>query len=242
MDEPGQSQVLQPRLTPWFRRVWNHLRLVVQTPFPRYAVEYEMQFPRLLSARLRQSVVGDAPACRELYAINAPGRFPTETVRDHEAYLASNPAQKLVVEVDGRVVGCGGYQLVHPNYATFVYGLVHPRYQKVGVGRLLMFGRIAQLPIIETRTAIAICAVQTSLPYYHKYGFKVVDAWEDSSGEKHPVAALFIDAEVIRRAQNYLKVIGVPAPDLTHLPADDLGPLTRTSTDASSQTQWARRP
>lgn len=203
----------------WFRYAWGRVRLAFQLPPPRYLIEYQMTFPRLQGVRLRQYVPEDFDACRELYELNATERFPQDVELDQVRYLRQGLPSNLIAELDGRIIGCGGYVLQHPDFATFVYGLVHPEFQKMGVGRLLMFGRLAQLPVIGGDTTVAICTVKKARSYYEQFDFKVLpDPWKDSKGGEHPMAALCVNAYIICAARRYLETLGIPFPDLRHIP------------------------
>lgn len=203
----------------WFSHVWSGISLGLHMPLPRYKMEQQMRHPRLRGVTLRQYQPADYEVCREICDLNAPGRFPSDTAEDHERYLKEVPVRNLVAEVNGRVIGCGGYDLSHPNHAMFVYGLVHPDYQQIGIGRLLFFGRLAQMPLLEVESAVQIATVPRSLPYYQKFGFQLLEEpWLDSLDNPHPRAIVGVNAHLIRRAKEYLQTVGVSCPDLTHLP------------------------
>lgn len=199
---------------------WRSIRMAYQTPIPRYLLEHQMRTPKIQGAKLRAYRPDDFATCRNIHDLNAPNRFPEDSKIQHEEYLQESPQTNLVAEIDGKVVGCGGYVLQHPDYVTFVYGLVHPHYQRMGIGRLLFFGRIAQLQPLEGDTIIVICTVKAALPYFKKYGFVVQpDTWKDTSGIEHPIAMAAVNAELIQRARNYLERVGVQYPDLRAVPA-----------------------
>ncbi|WP_345735768.1 GNAT family N-acetyltransferase [Prosthecobacter algae] len=200
---------------------WDHVWLALRLPLPRYLMEVQMKSPRLRGVRLRQYRESDFEACRMLCDLNAPGRFPRGTAEAQIEYLQTVPERNLVAEVDGQVIGCGGYLLNHPNHAILVFGLVHPAYQKMGVGRLLFFARIVQMPLIRTDTIIQIATVKAALPYYRQFGFEPQPTfWEDEEKGKHPLALMAVNAEGIRRVKHYLKLAQVPYPDLSELPPE----------------------
>lgn len=215
---------LHLRMASWIKTrledAWRSIRIAYQTPIPRYLLEHEMRAPKIQGVKLRAYRPDDFDACREIHDLNAPNRFPEDSKIQHEEYLQGLPQTNLVAEIDGKVIGCGGYILNHPDYITFVYGLVHPHYQRMGVGRLLFFGRIAQLQLLESDTIIVICTVKAALPYFKKYGFVVQpNTWNDTFGLEHPIAMAAVNAELIQRARNYLERVGVENPNLKAVPA-----------------------
>lgn len=208
------------RIKQWLNTAWRSVCFAYQTPIPRFMIELEMKLPKIRRVQLRPYAPDDFAACRTIHDLNAPNRFPEDSKIHHEKYLRQVPQTNLVAEIDGKVIGCGGYELQHPDYATFVFGLVHPDYQNLGIGRLLFFGRIAQLPLLEGDTMIAINTVKAALPYFKKFGFVAQPiTWKDASGTEHPFAMSAINATLIRRARDYLKRVGVPYPDLRVIPA-----------------------
>lgn len=211
----GMASWIKTRLEDVWRSIW----IAYQTPIPRYLLEHEMRTPKIQGVKLRTYSPDDFAACREIHDLNVPNRFPEDSKIQHEEYLQELPETNLVAEMDGKVIGCGGYILNHPDYVTFVYGLVHPHYQRIGVGRLLFFGRIAQLQLLESDTIIVICTVKAALPYFKKYGFVVQPStWKDTSGLEHPIAMAAVNSELIQRARSYLERVGVEYPDLRASP------------------------
>ncbi len=208
------------RIKAWLVKAWRNVRIAYQTPIPLYLIEHQMRTPKIQGVKLRAYTTDDFAACRVIHDLNAPNRFPEDSKIQHEEYLQEQPKTNLVAEIDGKIIGCGGYVLQHPDYVTFVYGLVHPNYQRLGIGRLLFFGRLAQLQPLEGHTIIAICTVKAALLYFKQYGFIIQpDTWKDTSGFEHPIAMTAVNAVLIQRARSYLERVGVPYPDLRTIPA-----------------------
>ncbi len=203
------------RIKTWMMGCGRAIRLAYQTPIARYALELEMRPPKLHGMVLRAYRPEDFEACRLIYELNAPNRFPKEVSQEHEEYLRQPPEANLIVELDHQIIGCGGLILNHPDCASFVYGLVHPEYQQLGVGRLLFFGRIAILPPLEKDTFIFIATVKPALSYYERFGFILTDhSWKDESGCEHPSAVTAVNAAIIQKARDYLSRNEIDCPDM----------------------------
>lgn len=203
----------------WLQYLWRRFRFGFRLPHPRYLVENQMLPPRIQGVGLRRYEDKDFDACRALHDLNATDRFPQDSAFDQIRYLRSSSRTKLVAEVNGEVIGCGGYQLHHPDFVTFVYGLVHPRCQGAGIGRLLVFARVAQLPLIKTETCVQIATVKRAMSYYEQFAFQSSGlSWKDSKGVEHPHATLCLNAYIIAMARRYLETLGVPFPDLRDEP------------------------
>jgi N-acetylglutamate synthase-like GNAT family acetyltransferase len=60
------------------------------------------------------------------------------------AYLGGGPAQFYVAEHNGAIVGCGGFE-ANGREARLVWGMVHGRWQRQGLGRFLLFYRMREI-------------------------------------------------------------------------------------------------
>lgn len=203
----------------WLQRVWENLRLSIRLFPRRYLIEHQMVMPRLKGVSLRQYTDDDFEVCRSLCELNAPGRLPKNTVYDQVSFLRHPSRTNLIAELHGQVIGCGGYLLLHPDFACLAYGLVHPDYQQLGVGRLLLFARIAQLPEVEGDTFLLINTVEKACRYYEQFGFiRQAEPWKDGAGGEHPRAVTAINTHIIHTARRYLQALGISCPDLRHIP------------------------
>ncbi len=142
----------------------------------------------------------DASACMKIYRLNAPGRFPTEVERDFEERLTKDDRAMLVVELNDRVIACGGHAQTNDE-AWLCYGLIHPDYQRQGIGRLLLLSRLARFEATRG-ICVRICAVEASISYYLQFGFKQFGLWYSEDGQSHPLAGTSLHPE------HLLKIIG----------------------------------
>jgi predicted N-acetyltransferase YhbS len=97
--------------------------------------------------------------------------------------------------------------------------LVHPRQQGKGIGTALFLARLALLAPNESNYHVLIFAVEQSIGFYRRFGFRDVQAWKDSKGVDRPSGHLLITASEIRRCRSLLKAqnISVP-PDEDQIP------------------------
>lgn len=225
----------------WLRRAWGDLRLSIQLGPPRYLIEHQMVMPRLKSVSLRQYTDDDFEVCRMLCELNAPGRLPKNTVYDQVSFLRYPSRTNLIAELHGKVIGCGGYLLIHPDYACLAYELVHPDYQQLGVGRLLLFARITQLPEVEGDSFLLINTVEKACRYCEQFGFiRQAEPWKDGTGGEHLRAVMAINAHIIKAARRYLQALNISYPDLRHIPpmhqhlVRDSAPLQATESSSAS--------
>lgn len=149
----------------------------------------------------------DAQACREIYRMNAPGRFPAEVEQEFEKVLEKDDGAMLVIENEGRLVACGGISL-EGHQGILIYGLVHSEFQGKGVGRLLLLARLARFegPAIT----VSICAVEDSIGYYERFGFARYALWFSQTGEAHPIAGVSLHPEFREKMAAFLVAEGYP--------------------------------
>lgn len=230
-----QSSVLSGAMS-WLARTWRHLNAKMNAPVSRYVLEERMIPPKLSGVSLRQYRTEDLEACLELCRVNAPNRFPEETLDEFKKYLSEEDIHYLVMEYQGRIVASGGYAFHHLDYIFFAYGLIHPDFQNQGLGKVLFFARVAQLPLIKNDSVIGIAAVAKSLPYYEKLGFQLhSEHWLDAQGDKHPLAFISVNAYLIYRSVLYLKRCDIPFPNLHPEPPKDLA--SRPSGDSKKMAE-----
>ena len=150
----------------------------------------------------------DASTCMALYRLNAPGRFPTEVEKDFEERLTKNDHPMLVIELDDRVIACGGNSS-KKDVAWLSYGLIHPDFQRQGIGRLLLLSRLARFDITQG-IPVSICAVADSVGYYEQFGFKRFGLWFSDNGEAHPMAGTSLHPEHQSEIIQFLQKEGYP--------------------------------
>lgn len=180
-----------------------------------------MRFLRTDGLGIRTYTDDDFESCLALYQRLAPGRFPEDALEAFQSYLKATPRRYLLIEREGGLVACGGLHVNSLDHSTLVFGLVDQQHQGCGLGRLLLYARLAQIPLTTKNSVVSIFAVESSIGYYQKYGFVVQpDGWKDSAGQSHPWAALGLNAQLIKSSRSYLERLQVVVPDLTGLPLD----------------------
>lgn len=116
----------------------------------------------------------DIPACRELYKLNEPGRFPPNLMEEYERTLAAKGTAFLVARMGGELVGAGGLMRLGGEASRGIglaFGLVHPAWQRRGFGSALLLARLAALPEPDPYWNIALSAVESAQTFYQQFGF-----------------------------------------------------------------------
>ena len=115
------------------------LRLVPPITLPNIDIQKLTEKPLPTEYEVRLWKPDDTQACLEIYQMNAPGRFPAEVAQEFEEVLKRDDGSMMVVEHKGRIVACGGTSL-DGSQVTLIYGLIHPEFQRKGVGPALATG------------------------------------------------------------------------------------------------------
>jgi GNAT superfamily N-acetyltransferase len=125
--------------------------------------------------RIRKVGPDDFDACRTIYRLNEPGRFP-EGYLDHFCeWLTAGRSLVLVAERDRHVLGLGGIAIQPMNgFATAkcIMGMVHPLLHGHGLGTALLLARLALLPEPRGHWPVEITTTGGSETFYQRFGFR----------------------------------------------------------------------
>ena len=135
----------------------------------------------------------DKEACLALFKSNMPEYFAPSEFPEFELWLDALGADKkrhqdpgteqyFVVDMMGKVVGCGGYAAINPNEVTLTWGMVDRSAQGTGWGKALLQYR---LKVIQSRfpaASIMLDTTQLSYRFFERQGFKVTAIMKDFYG------------------------------------------------------------
>lgn len=165
------------------------------------------------SLTFRRFAPGDTAKCLELYDLNEPDRFPAGVRDDYATLLNNQSIYVLISEKDGRVVACGGlYYHTRKDIAGLCFGLVHPQFQRMGIGTALLLARLALLDPSRPRFVLLISAVEKSIGFYRRLGFRRFAPWKDKQGQLHPSGYLFFSSRQIQHCRKLLADHGISVP------------------------------
>lgn len=125
---------------------------------------------------------GDKPAVLALFRLNTPAFFAESEEEDLEYYLEHEAHHYFVLEVDGLLAGCGGYNLADEGKSGKIsWDIFHPQQQGKGFGQALTAFRIRKLIEEEKVQHISVRTSQMAYRFYEKQGFvleeMVADYW-----------------------------------------------------------------
>ena len=119
----------------------------------------------------------DRDACLSIFDANTPQFFLPGERADFEAWLngSEGSAEYLVTEETPGVVACGGLWFSEDadRPAGFAWGMVHPDWQRQGLGGALARVRLARLRALGVARA-RLDTSQLTAPFYARLGFQEV--------------------------------------------------------------------
>ncbi|NLR68893.1 GNAT family N-acetyltransferase [Chitinophaga varians] len=140
---------------------------------------------------IRPYTAADKLACLDAFHSNMPQFFAPEELKDFDAWLDAqaqyNPDNKeecyFVIEVNGQVIGCGGYYVrADKTTAVMTWGMLHRQYHKQGWGQKLLLYRIDLIKTNCPACTILLDTTQHSAPFFTKMGFAVTKVTPDFYG------------------------------------------------------------
>lgn len=126
----------------------------------------------------------DNPALLELLRLNTPKYFAESEKADLIDYLDNHIDHYYVVEVDGTIMGCGGFNRTRDGRRGMLsWDIIHPDAQGKGIGSALVKFRIAEMQKLGVEE-IGVRTSQHVCQFYEKMGFKlkstvVKDYWAE---------------------------------------------------------------
>ena len=190
-----------------FSRIYHFLK----GPNPLHPSVWSERLPPIA---FRQFAPQDLPQCLELYALNEPGRFPKGVAQRYEDSLKRGSSYFLVAECNGQIVASGGLSYrMREDFAVLCFGLVHPSQQGKGIGTALLLARLSLLMPDRWDYHVFILALESSIGFYRRFGFRAFQAWKDPQGKMRPSGHLVFTSSEIRRCRALLNDHKIAVPE-----------------------------
>jgi N-acetylglutamate synthase-like GNAT family acetyltransferase len=182
--------------------MWARIYHFLKGPNPLNPSLWQGRLEHMVFRRLEMR---DIPQCLELYKANEPNRFPKGGIEKYEISLRDPDAYFLVLQRESRIIASGGLQYWgRPNMGVLYFGLVQPDYHRKGIGTALLLARLALFSPKQSAYSIFIFAVDKSIGFYRRFGFRKFHPWEDDHGKKHPSGHLIFTSYEIQKCRNLL--------------------------------------
>lgn len=156
-----------------------------------------------MSPTIRSYQPSDRAAVLAVFKSNVPDFFAAGEERDLMATLDEPDGPSWVVELDGKVIGFGGYEVGELyNRATLTWGMVDRRFHKNGIGRSLLDYRMTHAAgaAPETRWLVVDTTPQVA-GFFERCGFERVEEWAKGYRSGFDMVVLRADLESFRAAR-----------------------------------------
>ena len=183
---------------------------------PRYAWNQESVRQRLRPLRFRVATPADFPRCEKFHEENERHGVPSNHRPRYVEALQSGIMLVLMVEDQDEVVATCAINRVHDRLAWLCYGLVTPARHRTGIGTTMFMARLSLLTAEGPDQSLAISALETSLPFYRQFGFRLLGRFDDQTdGNRYPIALLeAIHSGMIDDCRETLRNARVLVPDV----------------------------
>jgi len=155
-----------------------------------------------LNTTFRPYDSADRDVCLSLLDANTPEFFGPNERPDFERFLDDLPGPYLVLLDGDRVIGCGGYCIEDesdPLYdptsrvARTTWGMVHPDYKGLGLGKLLFLHRRKMIKASGDADRIRVLTSQYIAAFFTKLGFYEVRREKDVFADGIDLVELLFD-------------------------------------------------
>ena len=129
---------------------------------------------------IRKYSTQDKPSIINLLRLNTPHYFSLTEEQDLEYYLDYKIDSYFVIEIDHKIVGCGGFNLAeNASIGKLSWDILHPEFQNKGLGTKLVEYRIQLLKNLPSIKTISVRTSQLTYKFYEKSGFKLIEIKEN---------------------------------------------------------------
>ena len=147
----------------------------------------------------------DRDACIAIFSSNLPRYFDTSELTDFEAFLESPTGDYFVVEIENRVVACGGFSASNGT-GRLTWGMVSRDNQGTSIGKSLLAHRIDLLFLLPEVRVITIDTSQHTEGFFSRHGFRTTSVSPNGFGRGIDQVSMSLDRrEWIARANNSFK-------------------------------------
>lgn len=120
---------------------------------------------------IRRYELRDRDGCLEVFDSNTPDWFCVEERSAFERFLDAPDAVYSVMDLDGVIVGCGGYYFRQDGMARLTWGMIRREWHRQGLGRFLLLHRIRKITKTGQAALIGIETSAAAAGFFERQGF-----------------------------------------------------------------------
>ncbi|MEQ8301976.1 MAG: GNAT family N-acetyltransferase [Cyclobacteriaceae bacterium] len=118
-----------------------------------------------------------------VFNLNCPQFFDPNEVKDLEQYLDAFGDTYYVMEVEQKIIGCGGYHFeMDGTTGRLSWDFFDPNYKGRGLGRAMISHCLEEIRKNPDLKKIAVWTSQLASRFYAKFGFETVKEEKDYWG------------------------------------------------------------
>ena len=137
-----------------------------------------------MKTEIRTYTPADKEQVMSLIRLNIPHYFAPEEEDDFSDYLDHKRDLYYVLLCGDAIIGCGGINFDEEEAVGKIsWDIIHPGYQRRGLGTLLLQYRMDKLKSIESIRKITVRTSQFVYPFYQKNGFVLLKTEKDFSAK-----------------------------------------------------------
>lgn len=115
-----------------------------------------------------------------LLRLNTPHYFNQSEEIDLMKYLDEQIEDYYVIELNNKIIGCGGINYEpNKNAAIISWDIIHPDFQRKGLGKELLTYRIDRIKKMGIYPQVIVRTSQFTNKFYEKNGFKLIKSVKD---------------------------------------------------------------
>jgi len=116
----------------------------------------------------------------KIFMANTPDYFAVTELDGFVHYLNDHSGKYYVIFHHGVTIGSGGFDYKEKeNEIRLVWGMIHPAYQKMGIGKKLVEHRIAKARQMHKTAGIVVRTSQLAAGFFEKLNFKTIETEKD---------------------------------------------------------------
>jgi len=120
---------------------------------------------------IRKFESSDREKVINLLRMNTPEYFSPNEEKDLIYYFDFHADNYYVIENQNNIIGAAGFNLSGDGKTGYLsWDIIHPEYQRKGVGSELTRFRIERIKAIETVQTLAVRTSQLAYKFYEKFG------------------------------------------------------------------------
>lgn len=129
---------------------------------------------------IRKYTKADYNVVIDLFQFNTPQYFAPKEEKDLEEYLDNHAENYFIVEADGIILGCGGFNLSEDGtLGKISWDIFHPNNQGKGYGTALTKYRIDKMKEIDSVKIISVRTSQMAYRFYAKFNLELREVIKD---------------------------------------------------------------